>query len=83
MLAAVVIFALPAKFVLFAQQLLEGRLRYVAALVRLLFGVALLASAAVSRYPLVFEVLGWLFVLGGADVGSLDLCLYGAHRSPC
>jgi hypothetical protein len=30
-----------------------------------LLGVVLLAAAPLSRYPLLFEVLGWLFVLGG------------------
>ena len=64
MLVSLYIVAWPGGFVGFAGQLLEGTLRYYAALVRLLFGVVLLASAAQSRYPLVFEVLGWLFVFG-------------------
>jgi hypothetical protein len=65
MLGSVLIFARPGGFVRFAQEVLQGRLRYLAALLRLLFGVVLLATAVASRYPLVFEVLGWLFALGG------------------
>ena len=64
MLVSLYILARPAGLVSFAGQLLEGTPRYFAALLRLLFGVVLLASAAQSRYPLVFEVLGWLLVFG-------------------
>lgn len=65
MLCSLYILAKPGEFMGFSQRLLGGKLRYLAALLRLLIGVVFLATAAVSRYPLVFEVLGWLFVLGG------------------
>ena len=65
MLVSLWVAARPAQLQAVGREVLDSRLRYVAALVRLLFGVVLLAAAPVSRYPLVFEVLGWLFVLGG------------------
>ena len=55
----------PGRCMDMAHRLLGTRLRYLAALLRLLIGSVFIATAAVSRYPLVFEVLGWLFVLGG------------------
>ena len=38
---------------------------YAAALLRLLLGAGLIASAATVAWPATIEVLGWLFVLGG------------------
>ncbi len=65
MLLSLWILAQPGPFMDLAHKFLDSRLRYLAALIRLLIGVVMLAAASVSRYPLLFEVLGWLFVLGG------------------
>ena len=55
----------PGTMMALADQLLTTRWRYLAALLRLLLGVLFLAAASAGRYPLVFEILGWLLVVGG------------------
>jgi uncharacterized protein YjeT (DUF2065 family) len=49
----------------------EGRVRYSIALVRLLLGCVLLATAADSRYPQFIEVLGWVLVVAGLVIVTL------------
>ena len=43
----------------------EGAWIYLAGLARLLLGAALIAAAPHVAYPLVVELFGWLFALGG------------------
>lgn len=47
------------------ERVLDTRWIYLAALLRLLFGAALIASAHTVKYPGVITVLGWLLAFGG------------------
>lgn len=57
--------ARPGTMMALANHWLTTRWRYLVALIRLLVGVIFLAAAAGGRYPGLFEILGWLFVVGG------------------
>jgi len=48
---------------------------YLAVVVRLLLGLALIVAAAGSRFPLIFEALGWI-----AIVAAIVLALMGRSR---
>ncbi len=48
---------------------------YFAVVVRLLMGAALIVAAPVSRFPLIFEILGWI-----AIVAAVALILIGRER---
>ena len=48
---------------------------YFAVVVRLLMGAALIVAAPVSRFPVVFEILGWI-----AIVAAVALILIGRER---
>lgn len=48
---------------------------YFAVVVRLLMGAALIVAAPVSKFPVVFEVLGWI-----AIVAAIALILIGRER---
>jgi hypothetical protein len=55
----------PANMAGLLQRVFSTRWRYVAALLRLLLGAALLASAESVAFSATVELFGWLFVLGG------------------
>lgn len=48
---------------------------YFAVVIRLLMGAALIVAAPVSRFPVVFEILGWI-----AIVAAVALILIGRER---
>jgi uncharacterized membrane protein len=58
--------AIPSDFLEFGQSLLTPTVVYLAAAVRVVFGVALVWVAPVSRTPKVLRVLGALLIIAGA-----------------
>jgi hypothetical protein len=47
------------------ERVFDSRWIYLAALLRLLLGAALIASAHTVKYPVVIAVIGWLMAFGG------------------
>ena len=63
--ASLVLIASPQRFTGILDEVFGGRWLYAAALVRLLIGAGLIASAQAVRFPGAIAVIGWLAVVGG------------------
>lgn len=75
LLGAVMVISPPAIFGLFRAHADAPWIHVLAVVVRLVLGAALLVHAHESRYPLAFQVLGWLSV-----IAALALTLVGRAR---